>query len=173
MSEVPQVFSYDLTEFTGKRRNADRRAVVARYSVSHRDLMLTLAACGAALPITVVAIFVLGFWGFLVLPIAAVIAFYLLGSVSGDKLQITRYRAMDASIGARSGRTLLGRGDRRGVTHLASTIMVAGQPIVAPDIVDVEQLVIPNPYFRREEVLRAESDPRRAPRFGVIPEESE
>lgn len=156
------MLSYDLTDYTGKRKNVDRKDIVANYSVSYRDMTIALAACGISLPLVLFGVMLLGMWGLIVFPIAVVGAFWLLGTQGGDKLQTKRYQALDNAIGARGGRRLFSfmpgagiGGDRRGIEQREGVILVSGMPLVAPDIVEVIPAVIPNPHRHDVDIARA------------------
>lgn len=150
------LMTYDLTPYTGKGKGEHRQAVVARYSVSQRDLMIVLIACGVALLVVVVTMFLVGYWSILAFPIVILAIYWFSGQVNGDKLQVNRIKALDNTIGARRGRGVLNRrGDSRGLNPLTGVILVSGRPLVAPTVVNVEQIVIRNPHYGHEKIARA------------------
>ncbi|MBF4459408.1 hypothetical protein [Pseudoclavibacter sp. VKM Ac-2867] len=181
---------YDLTEVTGKKRNRGRRMIFMTVETDRRTTYLVLAVLGATLPFALPAIAFLGIvglgWVGLVIPVLAIaITLILIGTRSTKRqaLRVSRLRALDASIGAKRGRTLtdlLLMRASEGAARRTNRILVNGEELVRPEIIDFVPSVIgvERPGLRKPrpvdlmpgEALEVdEALPRRAPRGRKAP----
>lgn len=138
---------YDLTEVTGKKRNRGRRMIFMTVETDRRTTYLVLIVLGATLPVALPSIAFLGIAG-LIIPVIAIIATLVLIGVRSSRrqaLRVSRLKALDASIGAKRGRTLTdlvlmraGQGSARKTNR----ILVGGEELVRPEVIDFVPSVI-------------------------------
>ncbi|PPG02679.1 hypothetical protein C5E06_09505 [Pseudoclavibacter sp. RFBI5] len=143
---------YDLTEVTGKKRNRGRRMIFMTVETDRRTTYLVLIVLGATLPVALPAIAFLSItglgWVGLTIPVLAIgITLVLVGTRSAKRqaLRVSRLKALDASIGAKRGRTLtdlLLMRAGEGSARRTNRILVNGEELVRPEIIDFVPSVI-------------------------------
>lgn len=113
---MPHVYS--LTPLTGRRRNSDRRMVVATVEVRQRPFIISIISAVASAPVTgIMAIFV-GVWCLIVPPLFIVAGIWLWDARQRRGLHLLNYQAIL---------------DRRRAT--TGVLYAAGRPIHTPQLV--------------------------------------
>lgn len=138
---------YDLTEVTGKRRNRGRRMIFMTVETDRRTTYLVLIVLGATLPVALPSIAFLGIAGLIIPVLAIAVTLFLIGmrSTKRQALRVSRLKALDASIGAKRGRTLtdiLLQRNGQGAAKRTNRILVNGEELVRPEIIDFIPSVI-------------------------------
>lgn len=139
---------YDLTPYTGVKRSAERRMVVATFETTRRSLILTAIGAVIGFAAAGVLAIVAGVWGLVAVPVA-VIAVFALASTGTSGLRVSRIRRLNDAIGARAGRGFLeALSGRRGISQRTGRVMVAGEELVRPRIVECIHVTIADPDWR-------------------------
>lgn len=141
---------YDLTEYSGSRRNSQRRTVVATVETTQKGLVVT--GIGAVVGLAVSGLVALlvpatGAWSFASLLVTIPLAHWAFAR-RRTGLQVSNLAHLDAQIGARRGRSLsdmFGRGPGRGINRVQGRIIISGMTLQRPEIVDLDSVWTLNP----------------------------
>jgi len=123
---VPVV--YDLTGLTGRRRNENRRMVVATFEVKRHTFLVSAASFAVSLPVAGLAGLLVGIWALFVPVIAIIAGLWLWDSRQRRGLELLNGQAIVDSRRARNGE-----------------LYAAGQPIPKPQLVMHQRQFIPTP----------------------------
>lgn len=139
---------YDLTKFTGSRKNDDRRMVIATVEADRRSLIVTGIGFISSLPVVLVLTPFFGGWALLAILAGMPIA-HVLASRRRDGLQVSNLHALNDSIGARYGRSApFGGAKSSDLQRKTGIVILAGQPLTKPKIIELIPSVIENPEYR-------------------------
>lgn len=88
------MFVYTLTDLTGRRRNNDRRHVIATFEVPHRAAIVGVVSLLASVPVVMLFTLVFGGYALLVLPVLMVAGQVLFNSRMKNGLELHRFQAI-------------------------------------------------------------------------------
>lgn len=147
---------YSLTHLTGRRRNDQRRIVVARFEVRRAPFFASLAGMGAAVPLAAISAPLIGVWAIAWLPVGALAFNLLFTARQRGSMQLRHFDAIKNSMRAQ-GRI----GSGRGANPLKGVFLISGQPFREPQFVLSQPVLAWNGSGDRERDLFALADRRR------------
>ncbi|MGO1851809.1 MAG: hypothetical protein ACTH0V_00185 [Microbacteriaceae bacterium] len=148
---------YDLTRYTGARKNEGRRMVIATVETDRRGAVTTGLGFLITLPFIMVALPFIGGWA-LLLFLIGIPAVKILLARRREGLQVSNLQALNDRLGAKGKWSFRSsKGTTEGLQRKTGIIILAGRPLDKPQIIDLVPAVIPNPDYQEPD-LRERTD---------------
>lgn len=88
------MYVYSLTDLTGRRRNADRRHIIATFEVPYRAGIIGALCILASLPVALMFTLIFGVYAFIIIPIGLGLGLFLFNTRTRKGLQLHRFQSI-------------------------------------------------------------------------------